>query len=86
MQTVAERWVERGIEQGIEKGLQHGQIRSLQETILKLVEIRFGLVTEEMITAVNSLNDLDQLRQLRDLAITADSINTIEAALVNTTE
>jgi predicted transposase/invertase (TIGR01784 family) len=82
MQTVAEKWVERGITRGIE----HGQIQSLQETVLKLVEIRFGLVTEEMITAVNSLNDLDQLRQLRDLAIAADSINTIEAALVNTTE
>jgi hypothetical protein len=83
MQTVAERWIERGIEQGIEKGLKHGQIRSLQETILKLVEIRFGLVTEEMITAVNNLNDLDQLRQLRDLAITADSITPIESVLAD---
>jgi hypothetical protein len=78
MQTVAERWVERGVE--------HGQVQSLQETILKLVEIRFGLVTEEMITAVNNLTNLDQLRQLRNLAITADSITPIESVLADNTD
>jgi hypothetical protein len=56
-------------QQGLEQGLQQGARRQL----LRLLTIRFGSVSEDVETRLQSL-DLNQLEELLEVALTAEAI------------
>jgi hypothetical protein len=63
MQTVADYWIEQGIEQG--------RIQNLHENILELLNLRFGLASEDVAKRVTAVTDIELLRQLLRTAATA---------------
>jgi flagellar biosynthesis/type III secretory pathway protein FliH len=75
MQTVADYWIEQGIEQGIERGIEQGieqgRIQNLHENILELLNLRFGLASEDVAKRVTAVTDIELLRQLLRTAATA---------------
>lgn len=66
MQTVADQWIEQGFEQG--------RIQTLQEEILDLLNVRFGLTPSEMEEQVTTVTHIPTLRQLLRRAALADTL------------
>ncbi len=65
MQTAADFWIEQGMEQG--------RIQVLQEDILELSKLRFGLMGAEITGRITAVSDLTILRQLHRLSATAET-------------
>jgi len=54
----------RGLREGMERGLERGQMESLRESVLEVLEVRFGLVppdVEEMVRSVRGRKLLEGL-------------------------
>jgi hypothetical protein len=64
----------RGLEKGLEKGQHLGQIHGQQESVLVVLETRFGEVPYPLREAVTALNDLAQLKQWHRWAIQLPSL------------
>lgn len=93
MQTVASYWIEQGIErgreqglmqgreqglmQGHEQGLEQGRIKTLRETILSLLEARFGTLPPKAITDISTTADLPTLQELWQTAVDAQTLEEI---------
>jgi predicted transposase/invertase (TIGR01784 family) len=73
MQTIAESWIEEGRQTGLQVGLQKGKVIGLQRAVLSLLEIRFGLVAEEIEMQIRDIADAEELEQLLRTAATAVS-------------
>ena len=67
MTTIAQEYIREGFEQGIEQG----RIQNLQDNILDLLDIRLGLVSQEVEEKVTAVTDTTILRQLHRQAATA---------------
>jgi predicted transposase YdaD len=66
MTVYEERGLERGLARGLEKGREEGRIRGKQEAVLKVLEVRFAAVPEEVRAAIGSVStdaELDELLQ-----------------------
>lgn len=72
MQTVADYW----IEQGLEEGLEQGRIQTLQETIVSLLEARFGELPPSVGARLAAMNDLPTLQALWLTAVNAETLDT----------
>jgi hypothetical protein len=66
---------EQGILQGLEQGLHDGETRTLRETVLDLLEIRFGRVPEDLREAVIAEADPARLRAWCRRAATASDLD-----------
>lgn len=76
--TVAQEWVQRGVEQGIQQGIQQGVQQGLErgrlETLIEILEARFGAVDDAM-RARLAATETQALRSLIRRAATMDSLN-----------
>ena len=48
--TLLEQGIEQGIERGIEQGIERGEMRAKRDSVLKLLQFRFGSVPETITT------------------------------------
>ncbi len=71
----------RGLEKGLEKGQQIGQIRSQQESVLAVLETRFGEVPYPLREAVTAMHDLARLKQWHRSAIQLPSLEEFQTRL-----
>jgi hypothetical protein len=67
----------RGLEKGLEQGLEQGQ----QESVLAVLETRFGDVPYDLREAVTAMDDLARLKQWLRLAIQLPSLEAFQARL-----
>jgi flagellar biosynthesis/type III secretory pathway protein FliH len=70
-----------GIEEGLQEGRQLGVIQTSQDSVIEVLETRFGEVPTSIIDAVNNINDLSQLKTLLKGAIAIPSISEFEQLL-----
>ena len=73
MATIAQEYIQEGIELG--------RIQNLQDNILDLLDIRLGLVSQEVKEKVTAVTDTTILRQLHRQAATAATIEAFIAKL-----
>lgn len=64
----------RGLQKGLEQGQQLGQIRNQQESVLTVLETRFGDIPYPLREAVAAMHDLPQLKQWHRSAIQMSSL------------
>jgi predicted transposase/invertase (TIGR01784 family) len=74
MATIAQEYIQEGFEQGLEQGIEQGRIQNLQDNILDLLDIRLGLVSQEVEEKVTAVTNTTILRQLLREAATAATI------------
>lgn len=77
MQTIAQTWVEEGIERGIERGA----VQATRDNIRELLEMRFGTVSDRVVTALAEVQDLARLKALLKKTVTVTSLTKFEMAL-----
>ncbi len=75
------RMEERGLEQGTRQGLEQGTRQTLQSNIIRILQIRFEIVSTELINAINSLNNISELQRLLVVSVTTNSIADFEQIL-----
>ncbi|AOY83747.1 hypothetical protein BJP36_31335 [Moorena producens JHB] len=68
--------MKRGLEQGLQ---QYRQI--LQETVVKILQKRFELVSPELVAAINAIEDISVLKQLIDISLESNSLEEFEQLL-----
>lgn len=66
--------IERGLEQGLEQGLRKGVEQGVRDTLLHLLERRFGQVSPSVRSRVEAIRSLEELRGLVDRTLEAKSI------------
>jgi hypothetical protein len=66
---------------GLEKGQQIGQIRNQQESVLAVLETRFGQVPYPLREAVTAMDDLARLKQWLRSAIQLSSLEEFQALI-----
>ena len=66
---------------GLEKGRQEGQIRNQQESVLAVLETRFGEVPYPLREAVTAMDDLARLKQWHRLAIQRPTLEEFQARI-----
>ncbi len=76
-----EKGLEQGLEQGLEKGQQLGQLRNQQESVLAVLETRFGEIPYPLRESVTAMDDLARLKQWHRLAIQLPSLGAFQARL-----
>lgn len=74
--TVAQEWIQQGIEKGIQQGLEQGLDRGRLETLIDILETRFGPISAPIRQRLADL-DADALRPLIRRAVTVDSIDAL---------
>ncbi|MBE9233147.1 hypothetical protein IQ231_16060 [Cuspidothrix issatschenkoi LEGE 03284] len=70
-----------GIEEGLQEGRQLGVIQSSQDSVIEVLETRFGQVPITIIDAVNNINDSSVLKTLHKRAISIPSLAGFEQLL-----
>ena len=60
---------------GIRKGLEKGRLENAQESILEVLEVRFGSVSPELRTRIGLLTDVETCKALHREAV---SVQTLE--------
>ena len=71
----------RGLEKGLERGRQEGQIRSQQESVLAVLETRFGEIPYDLREAVTATDDLACLKRWHRLGIQVASLAEFETRM-----
>lgn len=69
-----EQGIEKGIEQGIQKGIEQGVVRGKRETLLRLLERKFGALSERVRTRVEQITGTEELDRLSDAILTSQSL------------
>ena len=70
-----------GIEEGLQEGRQLGVIQGSQDSVIQVLETRFGQVPITIINAVNNINDSSVLKTLHKRAISIPSLAEFEQLL-----
>jgi len=70
MMTLTEKWKMEGIQQGLQQGL----IKAKQEDIVKLINLKFGRISEEIEKSILEISDLEELDKLFTKAVLANSL------------
>ena len=73
-----EQGLEKGLERGLEKGLEKGIIQDAQESIIDILDVRFGKITPSLASKIYGLRDSSLLRKLRKNAVTIESLGEFE--------
>jgi len=79
--TLAEQFIQEGIEKGIEKGTEEGLESGLRESVLEVLELRFGKIPGGLAEVVRSISGPEKLRPLHRTAILAASLEDFAASL-----
>jgi hypothetical protein len=70
-------------EEAREQGRQEGMVEKLRENILKILQIRFGELSPEVLEAVNGIEEMDILNSLLEQAIAIPSIAEFQVFLTS---
>ena len=65
---------DKGLEKGLEKGQIQGQEKTLKETIVTILQTRFGNVDEQLQQRVQTLTDRALLQELVKMAVQCSSL------------
>ena len=79
--NIERRGLQQGLEQGLEKGQHLGQIRNQQESVLTVLETRFGDIPYPLREAVTAMHDLAQLKQWHRSAIQLSSLEEFQTLI-----
>ena len=71
--TLAEQWME--------EGAQRGAIANARESVLQVLEVRFGAVRDDLRGRIEAIEDLSVLRELHKTAVAAPSLEDFGRAL-----
>jgi len=75
MATLAEKWMEqgfqRGIQQGIQQGMERAQETTTRESVIEVLETRFGPLPIQVRRQLEEIHDVTRLKQLLKAAIQA---------------
>jgi predicted transposase YdaD len=64
--TLADRFRQ----EGHQEGLHEGEIRARHQTLLEILEVRFGVVPEGLRETLSTIRDLERLKSLHKAAVT----------------
>ena len=70
-----EQGIEKGIEQGIEQGIEKGTIQTSWESILDILESRFGDIPSSLIPMIHEITNVSTLKMLRKKSLTVGSLD-----------
>jgi len=73
--------IEKGIKQGLEQGEQIGMVRNARELVMDALEVKFGMVPEELQTKLQQIQEREVLRQLLRQAIVVSSLEEFEKSV-----
>jgi predicted transposase/invertase (TIGR01784 family) len=76
--TMSQVLQERGEAIGEARGIEKGTIETKQDTIIKLMRLKFESVPEILVKNVKSINKVDQLDAIFERAVIAKTINDVE--------
>ena len=65
------------IEEGKQLGIEIGTIITKQDALIRLLKVRFGVVSESLVDRIRSIKQVDQLDELFDRAIIAREIDNL---------
>jgi len=71
------------IEEGMEKGMELGVIKTKQEALIRLLNIRFDTISREITKKIKSIRKVERLDMLFDQAVKASELREIESELMN---
>ncbi|MBN1546450.1 MAG: hypothetical protein JW902_07315 [Syntrophaceae bacterium] len=66
---------------GMKKGLQQGSLNTAREAVIDTLQVRFDLVPEPIIEAIDGIDELPLLKRLRREAVTVSSVEEFLAIL-----
>lgn len=69
------------MKEGHQEGRQEGRQEGVRDMVLEALQIRFGNVSEAIVTRLNEIEDIDTLRKLHRQALLADSLDVFAEAL-----
>ncbi|ACN98286.1 conserved hypothetical protein [Sulfurihydrogenibium azorense Az-Fu1] len=64
-----------GKEKFIKEGLQQGLQQGLKDSILEILELKFGVLPEDVKAKINSTDDIEVLKEMRKKAILIQSLD-----------
>ncbi len=69
------------MKEGHQEGRQEGRQEGVRDMVLEALQIRFGNVSEAIVTRLNEIEDIDTLRKLHRQALLADSLDVFAVEL-----
>jgi hypothetical protein len=75
------RGLEQGLLQGRQEGQQEGQQEGLRESIVRTLELRFGLLSPRIVAFLQQVQDVDDLRELHKQAVLVPSLTVFEQGI-----
>jgi predicted transposase YdaD len=66
---------EKGKQEGKQEGIQEGRQEGIRESIVDALTVRFGEVSDEIVTQLDQVGNVDVLRSILRQAITVDSLD-----------
>jgi len=75
--TIADVIRDEGMKEGMKEGIKEGEIRSKRETLLRLLEARFGKPAADVHDVVESTTDIEQLDTWLERFATAKTLKQV---------
>ncbi|MBI4853995.1 MAG: hypothetical protein HY819_19530 [Acidobacteria bacterium] len=69
------------MQQGLQQGLQQGSILNAKESVINILETRFGAIPKNLTETVNKTEDITLLKNLRKQAILVNSLEEFKKIL-----
>lgn len=66
--------IELGVQQGVQQGLQQGVQQGIRESIINILQVRFGQTPEDIDKIIYRIENLDTLQQVQRQAVLAESL------------
>ena len=64
-----QRGLQQGREQGLEQGLEKGQLEATRDSVLSNLEVRFGVIPQDIVKDLKGIDEIAVLRQLLKQAV-----------------
>jgi len=81
LQQGLQQGLKQGIQQGLQQGLSIGFIQEARESVIEVLEIRFGIIPEDIVRRIKSVEIIETLRSLRRQAMLCKDLNTFREML-----
>ena len=76
MPTLAQQWLKEGrkegFEKGIQKGIEQGMLINERKTLIKLIQVKFGITDKEK-KVINVASDIKKLEKALELVVISDN-------------
>ncbi|GAX40209.1 hypothetical protein NIES4075_11720 [Tolypothrix sp. NIES-4075] len=74
-----------GIQEGIQEGIEQGILQNARDSVIEVLETRFGLVPSSIVEVVNQIQESAVLKRLLKRAIAIPSVAEFEQLLSSIT-